>query len=61
VTSSSTEPAVGEPAASDSERIAQLHAIGELPLDERVAQLVEAEASLRDELGRSSADDTATS
>ena len=46
---------------SPQERMAQLHSIGELPLDERVGRLVEAEASLRDELGRSSADDTATS
>lgn len=46
---------------SPQERIAQLHAIGELPLDERVGRLVEAEAALRDELGRSSGDDTVTS
>ena len=46
---------------SPQERIVQLRAIGEFPLDERLGQLVEAEASLRDELGRSSADDIATS
>ncbi|MFZ9087984.1 MAG: hypothetical protein ACO2Z1_03815 [Pontimonas sp.] len=46
---------------SPEQRIAQLTAIGELPLDERVSRLVEAEAALRDELGRSTADDSATS
>jgi len=52
---------VSEREISPQERIAQLHAIGELPLEQRLGQLVEAEASLRDELGRSSADDIATS
>jgi len=50
---------VSEPDISAQERIAELDAIGELPLDERVSALVEAEAALREELGRSSGEDSA--
>ncbi len=48
-----------EPDTSAQERISALEAIAELPLDERVTALVDAEAALRDELGRSSGEDTA--
>jgi hypothetical protein len=50
---------VSEPDISAQERVVELDAIGELPLDERVSALVEAEAALRDELGRSSGEDSA--
>lgn len=50
---------MSEPDISAQERIAELDAIGELPLDERVSALVEAEAALREELGRSSGEDSA--
>jgi hypothetical protein len=50
---------VSEPDISVQERLSELEAIGELPLGERVSALVAAEAALRDELGRSSGEDTA--
>ena len=50
---------MSEPDISAQERLSELEAIGELPLDERVSALVEAEAALRDELGRSSGEDSA--
>jgi hypothetical protein len=52
---------VSEVDNTPEQRIAQLNAIGELPLDERVSRLIDVEAALRDELGRSTADDPATS
>ena len=48
-----------EPSLSAQERISALEAIAELPLDERVTALVDAEAALREELGRSSGEDAA--
>ena len=50
---------MSEPDISAQERLSELESIGELPLDERVSALVEAEAALRDELGRSSGEGSA--
>lgn len=43
---------------SAQDRLSELEAIAELPLDERVSALVAAEDALRDELGRSSGEGT---